>query len=311
MIKDVAVNTGSVRYVIINKQAFDFFLSLIPRLLEDGHRASGVQKQVALENVDAFLQRFTISAERKTTASENVMDIVSASKVARWPVLDIVNGILGGLFENVELMDPSLNFKGVMIDPHEVRKTLARPRLKVELALMRGHGLSGCQNQGYRPACGLAWRRWRRLPESPPPMTLLPINQVVEHPAHFGVIRSKSPATNRLSSTLYIKQESKARIAIASGSHQDRPQLKATLENLRERDTFVIWKLSRFARSLAQVIKTATDDDDRDIALNILTKHIDTRHPRRPAVLSHDRCARRVPTETDRGKHPCWSQCLC
>ena len=90
---------------------FDFFLSIIPRLLEDGHRASGVQKQMALENVDAFLQRFTTSAETKTVASGNVMDIVSASKVARWPVLDIVNGILGGLFESVEIVDPSLKFK--------------------------------------------------------------------------------------------------------------------------------------------------------------------------------------------------------
>ena len=36
----------------------------------------------------------------------------------------------------------------------------------------------------------------------------------------------------------------------ASGSHRDRPQLKAALNYLREGDTLVVWKLSRLARSL-------------------------------------------------------------
>ena len=53
----------------------------------------------------------------------------------------------------------------------------------------------------------------------------------------------------------------------ASGSHRDRPQLKAALNYLREGDTLVVWKLSRLARSLTQVIKTATDINDRGIAL--------------------------------------------
>ena len=39
----------------------------------------------------------------------------------------------------------------------------------------------------------------------------------------------------------------------ASGSHCDRPQLKAALNYLREGDTLVVWKLSRLARSLTQV----------------------------------------------------------
>jgi DNA invertase Pin-like site-specific DNA recombinase len=62
----------------------------------------------------------------------------------------------------------------------------------------------------------------------------------------------------------------------ASGSHRDRPQLKAALNYLREGDTLVVWKLSRLARSLTQVIKTATDINDRGIALKVLTQNIDT-----------------------------------
>ncbi len=62
----------------------------------------------------------------------------------------------------------------------------------------------------------------------------------------------------------------------ASGSHRDRPQLKAALNYLRKGDTLVVWKLSRLARSLTQVIKTATDINDRGIALKVLTQNIDT-----------------------------------
>lgn len=65
----------------------------------------------------------------------------------------------------------------------------------------------------------------------------------------------------------------------ASGSHRDRPQLKAALEYLREGDTLVVWKLSRLARSLTQVIKTAADIAEHGIALKVLTQNIDTSTP--------------------------------
>lgn len=65
----------------------------------------------------------------------------------------------------------------------------------------------------------------------------------------------------------------------ASGSHRDRPQLTAALDYLREGDTLVIWKLSRLARSLTQILKTAADINGRGIALNILTQNIDTTTP--------------------------------
>ncbi len=65
----------------------------------------------------------------------------------------------------------------------------------------------------------------------------------------------------------------------ASGSHRDRPQLQAALNFLREGDTLVVWKLSRLARSLTQVIRTAADVDERGIALKVLTQNIDTGTP--------------------------------
>lgn len=65
----------------------------------------------------------------------------------------------------------------------------------------------------------------------------------------------------------------------ASGAKKDRPQLKAALDYLREDDTLVVWKLSRLARSLKQVIETAQDMQSRGIGLKVLTQNIDTSTP--------------------------------
>ncbi len=65
----------------------------------------------------------------------------------------------------------------------------------------------------------------------------------------------------------------------ASGLHRERPQLMAALDFLREDDTLVVWKLSRLARSLTQVIKTTADIGNRGIALKVLTQNIDTSTP--------------------------------
>ena len=63
-------------------------------------------------------------------------------------------------------------------------------------------------------------------------------------------------------------------VETASGAHRERPQLAAALNYLREGDTLVIWKLSRLARSLKLVIKTAQDMNSRSIALKVLTQNI-------------------------------------
>lgn len=65
----------------------------------------------------------------------------------------------------------------------------------------------------------------------------------------------------------------------ASGSHKDRPELKAALDYLREGDTLVVWKLSRLARSMTQILKTAGEMSERGIALKVLTQNINTTTP--------------------------------
>jgi DNA invertase Pin-like site-specific DNA recombinase len=65
----------------------------------------------------------------------------------------------------------------------------------------------------------------------------------------------------------------------ASGAHRDRPELKAALDYMRPGDTLVVWRLSRLARSLKQIIETASELEQRKQALKVLTRNIDTGTP--------------------------------
>jgi len=62
----------------------------------------------------------------------------------------------------------------------------------------------------------------------------------------------------------------------ASGAQRDRPQLQAALEYMRGKDTLVVWKLDRLARSLKQLIETVEALGTRGIGLRSLTESLDT-----------------------------------
>ena len=64
-----------------------------------------------------------------------------------------------------------------------------------------------------------------------------------------------------------------------SGAHKNRKQLEEALDYMREGDTLVIWKLSRLARSLTQIISTVKDLEERKIILKVITQNIDTSTP--------------------------------
>lgn len=123
---------------------------VIPRLVPDAENVTGVLKQVAAEDVDAFLERLMAAATKVDAVSDGVVDIVAAAEVSRWPVMDIVNGILAGLFGTVEVVDPALKFKGILVDPKEVRANLSREKSLGRVGLdeaaqiigMPRHGLS-------------------------------------------------------------------------------------------------------------------------------------------------------------------------
>ena len=62
----------------------------------------------------------------------------------------------------------------------------------------------------------------------------------------------------------------------ASGAKEERPQLLAALDYLRDGDTLVVWKLDRLARSMKQLIETVDQLKARGISFRSLTEAIDT-----------------------------------
>lgn len=65
----------------------------------------------------------------------------------------------------------------------------------------------------------------------------------------------------------------------ASGAQRDRPELKASLEYMRDGDTLVVWKLDRLARSIKQLIETVEGLETRGIGFRSVTEAIDTTTP--------------------------------
>lgn len=61
-----------------------------------------------------------------------------------------------------------------------------------------------------------------------------------------------------------------------SGMRSDRPGLNALLQNLRQGDTVVVWKLDRLGRSLKGLIDFTKNLEDQGIHFKSLTDHIDT-----------------------------------
>jgi DNA invertase Pin-like site-specific DNA recombinase len=51
----------------------------------------------------------------------------------------------------------------------------------------------------------------------------------------------------------------------ASGAKAERPGLAKALDQLREGDTLVVWRLDRLGRSLQHLLQTMTDLDKRGI----------------------------------------------
>jgi DNA invertase Pin-like site-specific DNA recombinase len=64
-----------------------------------------------------------------------------------------------------------------------------------------------------------------------------------------------------------------------TGSKKERPQLNELLEQLREGDVIVIWKLDRLARSLKDLVSLVNEIQEKGGALHSLNDQIDTTTP--------------------------------
>lgn len=66
---------------------------------------------------------------------------------------------------------------------------------------------------------------------------------------------------------------------LVSGARTERPGLGEALAYLRRGDTLVVWKLDRLGRSMAHLIETVRDLDQRGVGFRSLTEGVDTTTP--------------------------------
>jgi hypothetical protein len=102
---------------------------ILPRLIDEPGKAKGLMKLVAREDADIFLSRLMAASGALGPGRDTgpgMVDIAAAAEISRWPVVDIVDGILAGRFKSVACPDSELRFKGVLVDPEEVRAVLSR-----------------------------------------------------------------------------------------------------------------------------------------------------------------------------------------
>lgn len=103
---------------------------VIPRIFPKSKVKSGILTNVSVSAADRFLNRFLGKAKQVSRASKGMMDIVRASQVTHVAVFDTIDGILSGKLNRVEILDPNLKFKGVLVDPEEIRAVLAAPTME-------------------------------------------------------------------------------------------------------------------------------------------------------------------------------------
>jgi len=68
-------------------------------------------------------------------------------------------------------------------------------------------------------------------------------------------------------------------VETGSGIRTDRPELAKALEQVRQDDVLVVWRLDRLARSLRHLIDIADELNRRGVALKSITENIDTTTP--------------------------------
>jgi DNA invertase Pin-like site-specific DNA recombinase len=65
----------------------------------------------------------------------------------------------------------------------------------------------------------------------------------------------------------------------ASGSRWERPQLHRALDQLRENDVLIVWKLDRLSRSLKDLLHILEQIAEANAGFRSLTEHVDTTTP--------------------------------
>lgn len=94
---------------------------IVPRI----GRSGGVLSNVPVAELDRFLREFRANGVPAQCPGSGMTDVISASQLARQPVVDIVRLVLDGELSHIELLAEDLRFKSVLVDPDEIRKVVA------------------------------------------------------------------------------------------------------------------------------------------------------------------------------------------
>lgn len=103
---------------------------IIPRMFPAAKVQSGILTNVSIACADVFLEKFMGKAQKVRVRSNGMMDIVSAAQSTHVSVIDTIQAILSGDLHNIEIVDPNLQFKGVLVDPAEIRAVLCARTMK-------------------------------------------------------------------------------------------------------------------------------------------------------------------------------------
>ena len=92
------------------------------------------------------------------------------------------------------------------------------------------------------------------------------------------VSKSDGQDTATQISALKVAGTNKIFEEVASGGRWDRPELHKALDQLREGDVFIVWKLDRLSRSLKDLLHIMEKIDSIGAGFRSLTEAIDTDH---------------------------------
>ncbi|MFC2970195.1 TniQ family protein [Acidimangrovimonas pyrenivorans] len=99
---------------------------IVRQLCPDLGDRGGVLTGVAIDELETFLVRFRTRGQAVAVASDGMLDLIAASEIARLPVVDIVQLVLDGKLERLELLPEELRFRSVLVDPDEVREVSSK-----------------------------------------------------------------------------------------------------------------------------------------------------------------------------------------
>jgi len=98
---------------------------ILTKVGNDPSITSGLLSNVANEDIDNFLVKFRAAGLSVAVASVGMIDVITASEIARVPVADIVALVLAGKLSKVETGCGTLRFRSVFVDAEEVRSAAA------------------------------------------------------------------------------------------------------------------------------------------------------------------------------------------